>query len=135
MSAVLKLVEDLPADEPVVSAVERYKEIIAGVTEATARMRARDAERNAELVASLGRSQEQVAEISEREQMVRFGAALQWEQAMKQLWNETWLRMSPFPKPDESVAIRPQSEYNAAMEEAYQALEDSLQKRTLLRRK
>ncbi|WP_285751502.1 hypothetical protein [Lentzea sp. NBRC 105346] len=135
---MLRLVDDLPSpeEEPVVmSAVERYKEIIEGVTEATRRMRARDAERNAELTERLGRSQEQVAEINEREQMVRFGAELHWEAAKKQLWNETWLRMTVFPSPDESVPQRPQSEYNAAMDAAYEALEASLQKkRSLLRR-
>ncbi|TWP49989.1 hypothetical protein FKR81_22425 [Lentzea tibetensis] len=138
MSAVLRLVDwsdesDVP--EPAGSAIERYKEIVATATEAHARMRAHDAARNAELSARIGQTQERVAEISEREQMVRFGAELHWEAAKKQLWNETWFRMTVFPKPDESVPPRPQGEYNAAMDAAYDVLEASLQKKPLLRRR
>jgi hypothetical protein len=137
MSAVLRLVDwsDEPVPEPPGSAIERYKELVGLATEAHARMRSRDAARNAELTEVIGRTQERVAEISERERMVRFGAELHWEAAKKQLWNETWFRMTVFPRPDESVPLRPQGEYNAEMDAAYDRLEASLQKKPLLRRR
>jgi hypothetical protein len=120
---------------PTLSAVERYKEIIAIATEAAARQRKLDEVRCAELAERIAATQQQIAEVRDRERVVRMGAALHWEQAVEQLWNERWLQMVTPPLPDESVPPRPQGEYNRAMDLAYQALEDSLTKRTLLRRK
>ena len=117
------------------SAVERYKEIIAIATDAAARQRKLDEVRCAELAERIAATQQQIAEVRDRERVVRMGAALHWEAAVEQLWNERWLQMVTFPHPDESVPPRPQGEYNRAMDLAYQALEDSLAKRTLLRRK
>jgi len=118
-----------------VSAVERYKEIIAIATDAAARQRKLDEVRCAELAERIAATQQEIAEVRDRERVVRMGAALHWEQAVEQLWNERWLQMVTPPLPDESVPPRPQGEYNRAMDVAYQALEDSLAKRTLLRRK
>lgn len=118
-----------------VSAVERYKEIIAIATDAAARQRKLDEVRCAELAERIAATQQQIAEVRDRERVVRMGAALHWEQAVEQLWNERWLQMVTPPLPDESVPPRPQGEYNRAMDLAYQSLEDSLAKRTLLRRK
>lgn len=126
---------EVPAMPENVSAVERYKEIIAIATDAAARQRKLDEVRCAELAARIASTQEQIAEVRDRERVVRMGAALHWEQAVEQLWNERWLQMVTPPLPDESVPPRPQGEYNRAMDLAYQALEDSLAKRTLLRRK
>lgn len=120
---------------PALSAVERYKEIIAIATDAATRQRNLDEVRCAELAERITSTQARIAEVRDRERVVRMGAALHWEQAVEQLWNERWLQMTTPPLPDESVPPRPQSEYNAAMDLAYQALENSLAKRTLLRRK
>ncbi|MEU0884930.1 hypothetical protein ABZ345_40595 [Lentzea sp. NPDC005914] len=120
---------------PTLSAVERYKEIIAIATDAAARQHKLDEVRCAELAERIAATQREIAEVRDRERVVRMGAALHWEQAVEQLWNERWLQMVTPPLPDESVPQRPQGEYNRAMDLAYQALEDSLAKRTLLRRK
>ncbi|MEU7475431.1 hypothetical protein AB0A63_05560 [Lentzea sp. NPDC042327] len=122
-------------EAPALSAVERYKEIIAIATEAAARQRKLDEVRCAELAERIAATQRQIAEVRDRERVVRMGAALHWEQAVEQLWNERWLQMTTPPLPDESVQPRPQSEYNERMDLAYQALENALAKRTLLRRK
>lgn len=126
--------EVIPAT-PALSAVERYKEIIAIAADAAARQRKLDEVRCAELAQRIAATQQRIAEVSDRERVARMGAALHWEQAVEQLWNERWLKGSTFPKPDESVPPRPHGEYLRAMDVAYQALEDSLAKRTLLRRK
>ncbi|GAA3652284.1 hypothetical protein C8D88_1011375 [Lentzea atacamensis] len=126
---------EVPAVPESVSAVERYKEIIAIATDAATRQRKLDEVRCAELAERIAQTQHQIAEVRDRERVVRMGAALHWEQAVEQLWNERWLQMVTPPLPDESVPPRPQGEYNRAMDLAYQALEDSLAKRTLLRRK
>lgn len=131
---------DLDADRHVAgadmsSAVERYREIIGIAAEAIGSMRARDEERVADLIAGLAQSQDRMAEIIERGRVVELGANLHWESAVGALWDERWMTMSPKPRPDESVPVRDQREYNTAMDVAFLALEDSLQKRYLLRRK
>ena len=117
------------------SAVERYKEIIGSAGEAIAAMRAQDERRVADPVAKLAESQDRMADAIEREKVVKLGAALHWEKAVEALWEERWMEMRPMPKPNVGVPARDQSEYNTAMDLAFQALEESLQKRTLLRRK
>jgi hypothetical protein len=86
-------------------------------------------------VAGLAESQDRMAEAIEREKVVKLGADLHWEKAVEALWEERWMEMRPMPKPNPTVPPRDQDEYNTAMDLAYQALEESLQKRTLLRRK
>ncbi|MFD5830864.1 hypothetical protein [Lentzea sp. NPDC060358] len=120
---------------PAGSAVERYKEIIAIAADAAARQRKLDEVRCTELAEKLAATQRRIAEVCDRERVVRMGAALHWEQAVEQLWDERWLQMVTFPLPDETVPPRPPGEYIQEMDTAYQALEDSLSKRTLLRRK
>jgi len=117
------------------SAVERYKEVVALAGESVRRMRERDRERVAELLARLAASQDRVADLLEQEKMARVGVRLLWEAAVEALWEERWMRMKPVPEPDESVPPRDQDDYLIAMDTAYQALEDTLQKRGLLRRK
>ncbi|WP_051772801.1 hypothetical protein [Saccharothrix sp. NRRL B-16314] len=122
-------------DVEVVSAVERYKEIVALAAESVERMRAADRARVRDLLARLAASQDRMADVIEQEQVVKLIVAVHWEAAVELLWDERWMTMTPVPGPDESVPARDQREYNTAMDLAYQALEESLQKRTLLRRK
>ncbi|MET1075983.1 MAG: hypothetical protein ABWY11_25270 [Umezawaea sp.] len=117
------------------SAVERYKEIIGTIGDAVTTMRAHDKSRVAELMARLAVSQDRMVDAIEREKVVKLGVALHWESAVEALWEERWLQMRPMPHPDERVPARDQNDYDAAMELAFQALEESLQKRSLLRRK
>jgi crotonobetainyl-CoA:carnitine CoA-transferase CaiB-like acyl-CoA transferase len=117
------------------SAVERYKEIIGSIDEAVGAMRAQDQARVADLIARLVESQNRMADVIDREKVVELGARLHWESAVEALWDERWMRVSPMPGPDETAPARDQREYITAMDLAYQVLEDSLQKRTLLRRK
>ncbi|GAA3459975.1 hypothetical protein ACFFSW_12065 [Saccharothrix longispora] len=120
---------------PAVSAVERYKELVGLAAESVDRVRARDRDRVRELIAGLAASQERVVEVIEREKLVRAVVRVHWEAVVELLWEERWMTMTPVPAPDESVPPRPQEEYDAAMNRAFEALEESLQRRTLLRRK
>ncbi|MGM1064255.1 hypothetical protein [Saccharothrix sp. Mg75] len=120
---------------PGVSAVERYKELIGLAGESVDRMRAHDRVRARELLDRLAASQERVVEVIEREKLVRAVVRVHWEAVVELLWEERWMTMTPVPAPDESVPPRPQHEYDEAMDRAFEALEESLQKRTLLRRK
>jgi hypothetical protein len=117
------------------TAVERYKEILATATEAHDRMRGHDAERTRELIGGLIESQERMARVLQEEKVVRLGVELHWEKVTEALWEERWMRGKPRPAPNTAVPRRPLHEYVSAMDTAYQTLEDALQKRTLLRRK
>ncbi|WP_447005480.1 hypothetical protein ACRAKI_02790 [Saccharothrix isguenensis] len=127
--------DGVPPEAETVTAVERYKEIVALADESVERMRAADRARVRDLLARLAASQDRMAEVIEQEQLVKLIVAVHWEAAVELLWDERWMAMTPVPGPDESVPPRDQREYNTAMDLAYQALEESLQKRTLLRRK
>ncbi|MBB5956466.1 sulfur carrier protein ThiS [Saccharothrix tamanrassetensis] len=118
-----------------VTAMERYKEIVGLAAESAERMREADRERVRDLLARLAASQDRVAELVEQEVLTRAGVRLLWEAAGEVLWEERWMQLSPVPRPDESVPPRDQREYLMAMDVAYQALEDTLQKRGLLWRK
>ncbi|WP_433267971.1 hypothetical protein ACQPZF_03010 [Actinosynnema sp. CS-041913] len=118
-----------------VSAVERYKEVAALAGESVERMRDADRDRVRELLERLAASQDRMADLIEQEKLAQAGVRLLWEAAVDLLWEERWMRMSPVPDPDESVPPRDQRDYLIAMDVAYQALEDTSQKRGLLFRK
>ncbi len=115
--------------------VERYKEITGLATEAVERMRQQDRERAAELERELVESQGWMAQIAEQERVVQLGARLHWEAAVKALWNERWLEMTPMPTPNRSVPEHDQLHFDAEVERTFQNLEAALQRRGLLRRK
>ncbi|GGP34404.1 hypothetical protein [Saccharothrix coeruleofusca] len=123
------------ADPHQPSAVERYKETIAMVGESVERMRARDRAVVRQLLERLAESQERMAAALEQEKAVKADVEQYWEAAVKALWDERWTSIGSRPTPDEAVPPRPQQEYNAAMDAAFHALEEALQKRSLLRRK
>ncbi|GAA0217290.1 hypothetical protein GCM10010492_13900 [Saccharothrix mutabilis subsp. mutabilis] len=125
---------DVVPEVEAVSAVERYKEIVALADESVRRMREVDHQRVVEALDRLVASQDRMAEAVEQEMLTRVGVTLLWESALDLLWDERWLTMKPLPNPDESVPPRPQGHYNGMMELAHQRLEDSLQKRTLFRK-
>ncbi|CCH27916.1 hypothetical protein ABZ816_06395 [Actinosynnema sp. NPDC047251] len=118
-----------------VSAVERYKEMVGLAGAAVEKMRDQDRDRVRDLLARLAASQDRMAELIEQEKLTQVGVRLLWEAAVEALWEERWMQMKPVPEPDESVPARDQRDYLTAMDVAYQSLEDTLQKRGLLRRK
>jgi hypothetical protein len=118
-----------------VSAVERYREIVALAGDSVERMRAADRARVRELLERLAASQDRMAEAIDQEKLVKQMVAEHWEAVVRLLWEERWFTMTTVPAPDESVPARDQREYNTALELAFRALEEALQKRALLRRK
>ena len=122
-----------PQGEPV-SAIERYREIVALAGESVERMRATDRARVRHLLERLAESQDRMAEVIDQEKLVKQVVAEHWEAVVKLLWDERWFTMTTVPTPDESVPPRDQSEYNTALDLAYRALEESLQKRALFRK-
>ncbi|WP_158842580.1 hypothetical protein [Saccharothrix deserti] len=126
---------DAAPEVEAVSAVERYREIIALAGDSVDRMRAADRARVRQLLERLAASQDRMAEVIDQEKLVKQVVAEHWEGVVRLLWDERWFTMTTVPGPDESVPPRDQSEYNTALDLAYRALEDAAQKRNLLRRK
>lgn len=117
-----------------VSAIERYREVVALAGESVERMRAADRARVRVLLERLAASQDRMAEVIDREKLVKQVVAEHWEAVVGLLWDERWFTMTTVPAPDESVPPRDQSEYNTALDLAFRALEESLQKRALFRK-
>ena len=117
-----------------VSAIERYREIVALASESAERLRAADRARVRVLIDRLAESQDRMAEVIDREKLVKQVVAEHWEAVVGLLWDERWFTaMTTVPAPDESVPPRDQSEYDTALDLAFRALEESLQKRARFR--
>ncbi|NUT48052.1 MAG: hypothetical protein HOV94_12195 [Saccharothrix sp.] len=117
-----------------VSAVERYREVVALAGEAVERMRATDRARVRQLLERLAESQDRMAEAIDQEKLVRQVVDEHWEDVVRLLWDERWFTMKTKPAPDEAVPPRPQREYDTALDLAFRALEDASQKRALFRK-
>ncbi|MFD0203528.1 MULTISPECIES: hypothetical protein [Saccharothrix] len=122
------------AEVEAVSAIERYRELVALAGESVERMRAADRARVRQLLERLAESQDRMAEVIDQEKLVRQVVAEHWEAVVGLLWDERWFTMTTVPAPDESVPPRDQREYNTALDLAFRALEESLQKRALFRK-
>jgi hypothetical protein len=118
-----------------VSAIERYREVVALAGESVERMRTADRARVRQLLERLAESQDRMAAVIDREKLVRQVVAEHWKAVVGLLWDERWFTgMTTVPAPDESVPPRDQHDYDTALDLAYRALEDSLQKRALFRK-
>ncbi|GDY30135.1 hypothetical protein [Gandjariella thermophila] len=116
-------------------ASERYREIAGWATDAIERMREADRERATELERELAAIEQRMAQLAVQERVVRMGVQLHWEAAVEALWNERWLTIGPLPKPDERVPEGSHLHFDAEVGRTYHALEESLSKRSLIRRR
>jgi molybdopterin converting factor small subunit len=118
-----------------VPASERYREIAGWAAEAVEHMREHDRERAAELERELTRIEQRMAELAVQERVVRMGVKLHWEAAVEALWNERWLAIGPLPLPDERAPEADHLHFDTEVGRTYRALEESLAKRSLIRRR
>ena len=81
------------------TAAERYKEIVSGLAGAVGSLRARDREREAELVRELAERDRALAAAVERRTVGYAMAELRWEAAVEALWGEE-VQLRPRPRPD-----------------------------------
>jgi hypothetical protein len=118
-----------------IPASERYKEIAGWATDAMARMREHDRERAAQLEREMADAEQRMAQLGVQERVVRMGVQLHWEAAVEALWNERWLTIGPLPRPDERAPDAGHLHFDAEVGRTYQALEEALGKRSLIRRR
>ncbi|WP_367132737.1 hypothetical protein [Saccharothrix sp. HUAS TT1] len=124
---------DGTAEVEAVSAIERYREVVALAGESVERMRAADRAVVGRLLARLAESQDRMADAIDQEKLVKQVVGEHWEAVVRLLWDERWFTMKTVPAPDETVPPRDQREYNTALDLAYRAMEEALQKRSLFR--
>ena len=117
------------------SAARRYKDIIAGMTEAVDRLRREDAERARRLADSLVGLHEEMARAVDREALTVLGVALRWESALELLWHEQWMTLSPMPKPDPTPSTHDLDHLDAVVTQRYEALREAVRRRGLLGRR
>jgi hypothetical protein len=118
-----------------IPASERYKEIAGLATDAVARMREHDRERATELERELADVEQRMAQLAVQERVVRMGVQLHWEAAVEALWNERWLTIGPLPRPDEHAPEASDLYFDTEVGRTYQALEEAVGKRSLIRRR
>jgi hypothetical protein len=85
------------------SAADRYKETIAGITSDLAADIERNSVRLDALRTEVPERRRALTAAADRRQLVRIAAELAWEDALEVLWTETRVTMRPFPKPSRFV--------------------------------
>lgn len=116
------------AGGPERAAAARYKEITSVATEAVDRMHEHERKKAAGLEDEVAAGQERIEEAQRRENEVAEGVRLRWDGALEALWNERWLRVTRMPNPDPDAAPAPAEESLRAVQVAYLALHDALNK-------
>jgi hypothetical protein len=117
------------------TAARRYKDIVAGMTDAVEALRGKDTEWARELADALPELHEQMSAAVDREALTVLGIALQWESALELLWHEQWMTLAPMPKPDPTASGRDLDYLEAVVAQRYDTLYDAVRRRGLLGRR
>ncbi|MBA8826772.1 hypothetical protein FHX42_004151 [Saccharopolyspora lacisalsi] len=107
-------------------AAAHYKEITSVATEAVDRTHEHERKKAAGLEDEVAAGQDRIETAQQRENEVAEGVRLRWDGALEALWNERWLRVTRMPKPDPDAAPAPAEESLRAVQVAYLALRNAL---------
>lgn len=110
---------------------ERYKGVVAALTEGFDGDAARGAERVAELRKVVTQRGRRLVEASEQHTVARLGNVLAWEDVLEILWVEQWMTLRPFPGPDRDADPEVADEAVAEVEARVVALRALVQRRGL----
>lgn len=113
------------------TSADRYRGVIATLTEGFDSDAARGAERIEELRRAVTQLSRQLVEASERRTVARIGNVLAWEDALEILWVEQWMTLRPFPRPDRQADPEAADEAIAEVEARVAALRALVQRRGL----
>lgn len=102
----------------------RYKEIAAAATAAAKRMHQHEADEVERLQEELPHARQRVTDAEAHRDEIIEAARLRWRTAMKELWNERWMQVTPFPEPDGSA--EPTDRAIKQMQAAYFELHEAL---------
>ena len=84
-------------------AVQRYKDVVAGLSAAADDLREQDRLRAAELARRLVDLDAAMARAGQRAALSLFAAEMAWERALDALWQESWMTLRRRPSPDGSA--------------------------------
>lgn len=105
-------------------AVERYREVVAGLAEAVGELRARDAARAEELRRELRERDRELVRATERVTLGRGMFELRWEAALQVLWSVEEPGR-PRPRPDRRADPARHDELERAADQALEELRAS----------
>lgn len=107
----------------------RYKEIVAGITEAAEALREHDRERAGELARRLVALDAGMLRAGEAAALTRMSVELHWEAAMESLWTESWMTLRPRPGPDPRADPADLPALDIDVEEKAAALQEAVRRR------
>ncbi|MFC4943999.1 hypothetical protein [Pseudonocardia sp. GCM10023141] len=110
-------------------ASRRYKEIVAGITQAVEDLGEQDRARAAELSRRLVELDARMLATGEGAALTRLGVELQWEAALEVLWVESWMKLRPRPGPDPRADPADLAALVADVEDAGEALQEAVRRR------
>jgi hypothetical protein len=113
------------------TAAREYKDVIAAVTAGLDAESERNTQRVAELRRIVDERSRLLDEAADRHILIRIGAELAWEEALKALWVESWMDMRPYPRPDRLAKPGDLAALAVRVEEAAAALRAEVQKRRI----
>jgi hypothetical protein len=114
---------------PEAPAVQRYKDLVAGLSAAANDLRERDRQREAELARRLVDLDVAMARAEERAALSLFGAEMAWENALDELWQESWMTLRRRPGADRDGDPTRLNELDLKVEQAAAELHEAVRRR------
>ena len=112
-----------------VPAAVRYKELMALADAAAQRLRRHESERVEELTGEVATGQKRIEQAEAQREQVRDGVRRRWDEAMEELWEERWMRVTPMPEPDLSAEPATPEDPIRSVQNAYLRLRQALSMR------
>ena len=106
-------------------AAQRYKDVVAGLSSAADELRERDRQRAKELERRLVDLDLAMGRAGERAALSLFAAEMAWENALDELWQESWMTLRPRPRPDSDTDPTRLAELDGEVEQASAGLRDA----------
>lgn len=108
------------------TAAARYKEITEIATSAAKRLQRHETDKIAELEDHVAAGQERMAAADAEHDEVVEAVRLRWDEAMEELWNERWMRVTQMPGADTSAAPAKRDRAIRPVQAAYLELRGAL---------
>jgi hypothetical protein len=107
----------------------RYKELVALADAAAQRLRRHEDDRVAQLGDEVAAGHERIEQAEAQLEQVRDGVRKRWDEAMEELFNERWMRVTPMPEPDLSAEPDTPERPIRSVQNAYLRLRQALDMR------
>lgn len=112
-----------------VPAVRRYKDVVADLSAAADGLRERDRLRSAELARRLVDLDHDMARVGGRATLSLIGAEMAWDNALDELWQESWMTLRRRPAADPTADAGRLDDLDLEVEQAAAELHDAVRRR------